>query len=118
MAISKGGEILQIFMTYLKRIFLDFDGVMVTDYHYLILEKRHLKETDAFGVVFDPTSVDNLGRIIKVTGAELVITSSWKDWMSFQEIVRMFAAMYASVPQGIMNLSGGHQMPPDLDANR
>jgi hypothetical protein len=75
MTISKGGEILQIFMKYLKRIFWDFDGVMVTDYHYLILEKRHLEETDAFGVVFDPTSVDNLGRIIKVMGAELVITS-------------------------------------------
>ncbi len=59
-----------------KLIFLDIDGVLNTrDWH-----SRMTKDTprDEFGWVFDPVAVENLGHIIKETGASIVISSSWK----------------------------------------
>lgn len=59
-----------------KLIFLDIDGVLNTrDWH-----SRMTKDTprDEFGWVFDPVAVENLGHIIKETGAAIVISSSWK----------------------------------------
>lgn len=71
-------------------IFLDFDGVMNT-YHYcnqLYLEG--LPEGDKFGVLFDPECVRNLGEIIERTGAEIVISSSWKATMTYAQILQMW----------------------------
>lgn len=59
-----------------KLIFLDIDGVLNTrDWH-----SRMTKDTprDEFGWVFDPVAVENLARIVKETGASIVISSSWK----------------------------------------
>lgn len=59
-----------------KVIFLDIDGVLNTkDWHC-----RMTKDTpkDEFGYAFDPVAVANLARIIEETGADIVISSSWK----------------------------------------
>ena len=59
-----------------KIIFLDIDGVLNTrDWHC-----RMTKDTprDEFGWLFDPVAVANLARIIDETGADIVISSSWK----------------------------------------
>ena len=59
-----------------KVIFLDIDGVLNTkDWHC-----RMTKDTpqDEFGFAFDPAAVSNLAHIIDETGAEIVISSSWK----------------------------------------
>ena len=59
-----------------KIIFLDIDGVLNTqDWH-----SRMTKDTprDEFGWAFDPVAVENLGHVIKETGASIVISSSWK----------------------------------------
>jgi len=59
-----------------KIIFLDIDGVLNTrDWH-----SRMTKDTpmDEFGWVFDPVAVANLAHIIDETGADIVISSSWK----------------------------------------
>lgn len=37
-----------------------------------------MKVRDQYGHTFDPNSVANLAKIIKETGAEIVISSSWK----------------------------------------
>ena len=60
----------------MKVIFLDIDGVLNTqDWH-----GRMTKDTprDEFGWVFDPVAVENLGHVVKETGASIIISSSWK----------------------------------------
>ena len=74
----------------MKIIFLDFDGVMDTAYYDHILSKNGLPECDKFGVVFDPDCIKNLKYIIDNTGADIVVSSSWKDFMSYKEILEMW----------------------------
>ena len=57
-------------------IFLDIDGVLNT-------EQWHLNEgqnapQDQYGDAFDPEAVANLALIIAETGAEIVLSSTWK----------------------------------------
>ena len=60
-----------------KVIFLDIDGVLNTKYWYS--QKDRNAPQDQYGYAFDPTSVANLAQIIEKTGAEIVISSSWKE---------------------------------------
>lgn len=73
-----------------KIIFLDFDGVMDTAHYDNFVHYMGLPEKDRFGVVFDPDCVTNLGRIIDATGAGIVVTSTWKEFMTYEEILEMW----------------------------
>lgn len=53
----------------MKVIFLDIDGVLNVE----------LSERDAYGKLFHPHLVDNLRHIVDQTGANIVITSTWKS---------------------------------------
>ena len=57
-----------------KIIFLDIDGVLNT----ALWHSRAEKLKDEYGYLFDPNAVANLAEIIDKTGAEIVISSSWK----------------------------------------
>ena len=59
-----------------KVIFLDIDGVLNTKEFHSKLKEDTPK--DEFGYAFDPDAVANLAHIIEETGAEIVISSSWK----------------------------------------
>jgi len=72
-------------------IFLDFDGVMDTGYYDSILEKNGMPNCNRFGAIFDPCCISNLRYIIDKTGADIVISSSWKEDMAFSEILEMWA---------------------------
>lgn len=61
----------------IKILFLDIDGVLNTKYWYSQMDRNAPK--DQYGYGFDPTSVANLAQIIEKTGAEIVISSSWKE---------------------------------------
>lgn len=63
-----------------KYLFLDFDGVLNTNRHrfYLIKEGKNTK--DQFATIFDPDTIYNLKTIIEHAGAEIVISSSWKEF--------------------------------------
>ncbi len=74
----------------MKTIFLDFDGVMDTAYYGHILGKEGRSANDEFGAVFDPNCVKCLKKIVDKTGAEVVVTSSWKSLMSFGEMLDMW----------------------------
>ena len=74
----------------MKVIFLDFDGVMDTAYYGHILGKEGRSANDEFGAVFDPNCVKCLKKIVDKTGAEVVVTSSWKSLMSFGEMLDMW----------------------------
>lgn len=70
-----------------KVIFLDIDGVLCN----LEQWKTHLPDNEH---PFDPICVERLNRIIEKTGAEIVISSSWRrnniDWIRKIFITRGF----------------------------
>ena len=74
----------------MKIIFLDFDGVMDTAYYDHILSKKGLPGNDRYGCIFDPDCIKNLKAIIDNTGADIVVSSSWKYMMSYKEILEMW----------------------------
>jgi hypothetical protein len=61
-----------------KVIFLDIDGVLNTKWWYTQMDRNTPK--DKYGYAFDPRSVANLQKIVDVTGADIVISSSWKSF--------------------------------------
>lgn len=73
-----------------KIIFLDFDGVMDTLRYFDILESKGRSICDKYGSIFDPICVDNLRHIIDVTNACIVVSSSWKYFMSLQDLEEMW----------------------------
>lgn len=74
----------------MKIIFLDFDGVMDTTYYCQYAAVHGLPESDKYGVLFDPECVRCLGKIIDRTGADIVISSTWKDFMDYSQILEMW----------------------------
>ena len=76
----------------MKIIFLDFDGVMDTAYYDHMLSKQGLPGNDSYGTVFDPNCIHNLRRIIDNTGADIVVSSSWKHFMTYKEFLEMWDA--------------------------
>ncbi len=74
----------------MKIIFLDFDGVMDTSYYDHILSKEGKPGNDEYGTVFDPYCIRNLKRIIEETEADIVVSSSWKYMMSYQDFLNMW----------------------------
>jgi hypothetical protein len=76
----------------MKIIFLDFDGVMDTAYYDHVLSKEGKPGCDEYGCIFDPNCVKNLKHIIDETGADIVVTSSWKYLMSYQDFLEMWEA--------------------------
>lgn len=63
-----------------KVIFLDIDGVLNTERQHDRCVEAGVAYVDNFGYAFDPVSVANLKRIVDETGADIVISSSWKFW--------------------------------------
>ena len=61
-----------------KVIFLDIDGVLNTKCWYTQMNGNTPK--DKYGYAFDPNAVANLKKIIDETGADIVISSSWKSF--------------------------------------
>jgi hypothetical protein len=70
-----------------KVIFLDIDGVLNTKLWYTQMERNTPK--DKYGYTFDPKAVANLKRIVEETGADLVVSSSWKC-MGLSQIEEMW----------------------------
>lgn len=61
-----------------KIVFLDFDGVLNTEYYQGLLQYQGKPWLDEYGAFFDPNAVTQLKRIIDTTDADIVIESSWK----------------------------------------
>ena len=70
-----------------KVLFLDIDGVLNTKWWYTQINKNTPK--DKYGYAFDPNAVANLKKILDETGAEIVISSSWKSF-GFSELEEMW----------------------------
>ena len=61
-----------------KVLFLDIDGVLNTKWWYTQMDRNTPK--DKYCYAFDPNAVSNLKKIIDETGADIVISSSWKSF--------------------------------------
>jgi hypothetical protein len=74
----------------MKIIFLDFDGVMDTEYYDSLLIDNGKPICDSYGIIFDPFCVECLKHIIDKTDARIVVSSSWKVVMTYDEILAMW----------------------------
>ena len=101
-----------------KVIFLDFDGVMDTEYYDQILTSEGKPINDEYGIVFDPNSIRNLKRIIDETYADIVVTSTWKYEMSYADILDMWKArdLPGFVTDVTPNISGCRCRGDEIDA--
>lgn len=70
-----------------KIIFLDIDGVLNTERWHCQTTSNELQ--DEYGYKFDPVAVTNLSKIIEETGADIVISSSWK-FMGLSKMRKMW----------------------------
>ena len=103
-------------------IFLDFDGVMVTDRHQEQLTATSSPLRDEFGAKFDPECVENLRQIIDSTDADIVVTSTWKMERKLSEIQKMWEARHlpgkvVGVTPDIDPIHRGPEIDAWLDAN-
>lgn len=73
-----------------KILFLDFDGVLATSPYSQKLADAGEPWTDNFGSLFDPKCVDNLRHIIDATGADIVVSSTWKMVLGLAGLVQMW----------------------------
>ena len=73
-----------------KIIFLDIDGVLVTDRGQKSQLATNGTLRDEHGALFDPLSVESLRQIIDSTDAEIVVTSTWKMEMGLEGIRQMW----------------------------
>ncbi len=55
----------------MKVIFLDFDGVLNTD--------SYIRSCGYDGLILDPSKMRLLKKIVELTGAKIVLTTSWKE---------------------------------------
>lgn len=63
-----------------KVIFMDIDGVLNTERQQNRCRAEGIAYVDGYGFAFDPVAVAHLERIVNATGADIVISSSWKVW--------------------------------------
>ena len=68
-------------------IFLDIDGVLNTKWWYTQMDRNTPR--DKYGYVFDPNAVANLAKIINETGADIVVSSTWK-FMGLPQMLDMW----------------------------
>ena len=71
-----------------KVIFLDIDGVLNTALWHSLANRGKMK--DKYGYKFDPKAVANLKKILDETGADIVISSSWKMFMGLSGLQAMW----------------------------
>ena len=90
-----------------KMLFLDFDGVMVTDRYQAQLMATNSSLRDEYGAKFDPVCVENLRQIIDSTDADIVVTSTWKMERGLEGIQKMWEARH--LPGKVIGVT------PDID---
>lgn len=96
-----------------KVIFLDIDGVLNTERFILSMLTKdcngnyhgHEYLTDEYGTLFDPISVKNLGKIIKLTDAKIVISSTWR-YSGLEKIKEMWH--FRNIPGEVIDITPIH----------
>ena len=71
----------------MKVIFLDIDGVLVTRNS---IKYQYLNYPDENDIRFSKKAVKNLNKLIRLTKAKIVISSTWRLVHSFEELQNIF----------------------------
>lgn len=71
----------------MKVIFLDIDGVLVTRNS---IKYQYLNFPDETNIRFSKKAVKNLNKLIRLTKAEIVISSTWRLFHSLEELQNIF----------------------------
>ncbi len=100
-------------MNQRKIIFIDFDGVLNTTRNVWNRKHQDLPLSDKYGYLFDPVAVANLAKIIEKTGAEIVVSSSWKMY-GLETIRQMWAER--NLPYSIADVTPDAVITFDLDS--
>lgn len=105
-----------------KILFLDFDGVMVTDRYQAQLTATNSQLRDDYGAKFDSVCAKNLRLIIDATDADIVVISTWKMEMGLDGIQKMWNARQLpgkviGVTPDIDPIHRGDEIQAWLDAN-
>ena len=77
-----------------KLIFLDVDGVLNHELYYV--EKDQQQRADEIGYPqseFDPVTIQLLNSIGKQTGADVVISSCWRNNKTVDELIQLFKSV-------------------------
>jgi hypothetical protein len=79
-----------------KILFLDLDGVVNSMHWAWQRPIRGLLPPEVASQALeeerlDPVCVDRLQRLVRETGAQIVVTSTWRHKMSVSEMIAMFA---------------------------
>ena len=83
-----------------KILFLDIDGVLNTKWWYTQMDRNTPK--DKYGYAFDPRAVANLKRIVEETGADIVMSSSWKC-MGLSQVQEMWSVR--NLPGNVIDIT-------------
>lgn len=85
-------KVFEIYKTMFEKkfLFLDFDGVLVTDRYLDRLTASGNPYRDEYGSLFDIHCEKLLKRIILNTGADIIVTSTWKMEMKLGGIRQMW----------------------------
>ena len=83
-------------------IFLDFDGVLNTEYYQGLLQFQGKQWQDEHGAFFDPRAVRQLKRVIDATGADIVVESSWK-YLSLEAMQELWTVR--NLPGRVINIT-------------
>ena len=105
-----------------KILFLDFDGVMVTDRYQEQLTATNSPLRDEYGAKFDPVCMENLCHIIYRTDVRIVVTSTWKMNLGLEGLQQMWDArglpgMVVGVTPDINPTHRGDEIQAWLDDN-
>jgi hypothetical protein len=71
----------------MKVIFLDIDGVLVTRNS---IKYQYLNFPDDTSIRFSKNAVRNLNKLIRLTKAKIVISSTWRLFHSLEELQNIF----------------------------
>ena len=71
----------------MKVIFLDIDGVLVTRNS---IKYQYLNFPDDTSIRFSKKAVKNLNKLIRLTEAKIVISSTWRLFHSLEELQNIF----------------------------
>ncbi len=71
----------------MKIIFLDIDGVLVTRNS---IKYQYINFPDETSIRFSKKAVKNLNKLIRLTGAKIVISSTWRLFHSLEELQKIF----------------------------
>jgi histidinol phosphatase-like enzyme len=83
----------------MKLLFLDIDGVMNTDFHYVRSDKHPDLE-------FDPEAIKTLEDVIIETDCKIIISSSWRKSRTVAELKEIFSHYGEIISKVIVGKTG------------